>query len=62
MKKNILFGIIIFLSVVFIIILNYDNILKFQYKKAINNKDCEKIYNIVDIESGNYLTKEKYIE
>ena len=29
---------------------------------AVKNKNCEKIYNIVDIEKGKYLTKEKYIE
>lgn len=29
---------------------------------ALKNKNCEKIYKIVDIEEGEYLTKEKYIE
>lgn len=45
-----------------IILLNYDNILMWRYNLAVKNKDCEKIYNIVDIETGKHLTKEKYIE
>ena len=54
-------AILIFLIIItfLIIFLNYDNILKWRYNMALKNKNCEKIYNIVDIEEGEYLTKEK---
>ena len=61
-KESILFVFSIVIIILLIIILNYDNILKWRYNTAVKNKDCEKIYNIVDIEQGKYLTKEKYIE
>jgi len=61
-KKYLLLIILIIIIISIIILLNYDNILKWQYNTALKNKNCEKIYNIVDIEKGKYLTKEKYIE
>ena len=61
-KKALLLTIIIVVIAIIIILLNYDNILKLRYNKAVKNKDCEKIYDMVDIEDGKYLTKEKYIE
>lgn len=61
-KEYILLVFSIVIIILLIIILNYDNILKWRYNTAVKNKDCEKIYNIVDIEQGKYLTKEKYIE
>lgn len=63
MNKKYGLGIIsIIVVIIIIVLLNYDNILKWRYNKAVKNKDCEKIYSIVDIEKGKYLTKEKYIE
>lgn len=62
MKRKTAILIILIIITFLIIFLNYDNILKWRYNIAIKNKDCEKIYNIVDIEEGEYLTKEKYIE
>lgn len=62
MKQKIIILIILIAILLLMIFLNYDNILKLRYYVAVKNKNCEKIYNIVDIEDGKYLTKEKYIE
>jgi len=62
MKRKTIFLIIIILVAFLIIILNYDNILKWRYNTAIKNKNCEKIYNIVTPEEGEYLTKENFIK
>lgn len=61
-KKNVFWIVLIIVIILLMLFLNYDNILKWRYNLAVKNQDCEKIYNIVDIESGKYLTKEKYIE
>lgn len=63
MKKREIFFIIaiIILTAVLILFLNYDNILKWQYERAVKNKDCEKIYDMIEVEVGKYLSKEKYI-
>ena len=61
-KKSILLIISIIIITLIIILLNYDNILKWRYNIAVKNKNCEKIYNIVDIEKGKFLAKEKYVE
>lgn len=60
-KKSILWTISIIIIILLIILLNYDNILMWRYNLAVKNKDCEKVYDIVDIEQGKYLTKEKYV-
>lgn len=62
MKKKTILLIISIVIILLIVFLNYDNILKWRYNTAVKHKNCEKIYNLVDIEEGKYLTKEKYIE
>lgn len=63
MKKKTIFLITTIITIMLLIILlNYDNILKWRYSLAVKNKNCEKIYNIVNIEKGKYLTKEKFVE
>ena len=34
---------------------------KLRYDNAVKDKDCEKIYELIDLEEGKYLTKEKFI-
>ena len=63
MKKKTIFLITSIITIMLLIILlNYDNILKWRYSLAVKNKNCEKIYNIVNIDKGKYLTKEKFVE
>ena len=61
MKKITIISLILILVAVGMIVLNYDNILKLRYDNAVKNKDCEKIYELINIEEGKYLTKEKFI-
>lgn len=61
MKKITIISLVLILMAVVMIVLNYDNILKLRYDNAVKNKDCEKIYELINIEEGKYLTKEKFI-
>ena len=62
-RKNIYLLVLILLVIIGVtLFLNYDNILKWRYNRAVENQDCERIYNFIDIEENEYLTKEKYVE
>ena len=61
MKRKIIIPITLIVIIVVTLILNYDNILTLRFNVAVKNNNCEKLYNLFNLENEKHLTKEKFV-